>query len=568
MTYLLTACFAAVPLLCWYLYKTAVRSRYQPYAHIPALPVHLLWGHGAAIAEFYKKAGGDFHYIFYDMAKSIGLPPMMLLDLRPFYYPLCLICSHEVAEDISKASKLLPYSVPKSPTLKDIDPLIGKFSIISAQGEDWKALRKRYNPGFSPTHLITLLPRILEKTVLFIDRLNEFARIGEEFELERLCVDLTFDIIGAVVLDVDLGAQLSRVQQSSLVRSYRGLAETYYDATGRASVTFNPLTYYHRWRLSRASDVAIKAVIREKFNELRDSGAQPERDPKSKARSVLALSLADVDALTPQVLQVTADQIKSFLFAGHDTTSILLQWSIYELFRSPRVLATLRAELDGVFGPVGSIDQDPVVDILRSRGEEVIKRLSYLSAVIKEVLRLYPPGGTARRVPHGTNFYVHTAEGKDICLDGVVLYNCPFIIQRDPAVYGETKDDFVPERWLGIAGSSADVPDEETKHVNPGGEVGVPPSAWRPFERGPRNCIGQELANLEARVILAVAVRRFEFEKLGAGAVLRGQDGKTMIDSKGQLVVKEEMFNTRQVTSKPFDSMRMKVHLRDMASGT
>jgi hypothetical protein len=52
----------------------------------------------------------------------------------------------------------------------------------------------------------------------------------------------------------------------------------------------------------------------------------------------------------------------------------------------------------------------------------------------------------------------------------------------------------------------------------------IPPSAWRPFERGPRNCIGQELANIEARVILACVVRKYAFEKVGAGQRL--VDGK------------------------------------------
>jgi cytochrome P450 len=70
------------------------------------------------------------------------------------------------------------------------------------------------------------------------------------------------------------------------------------------------------------------------------------------------------------------------------------------------------------------------------------------------------------------------------------------MIQRDRDVYGSNANDFVPERWLGDAAEK------------------IPTSAWRSFERGPRNCIGQELAILEARVVIALVARRYDFVKV------------------------------------------------------
>ena len=64
------------------------------------------------------------------------------------------------------------------------------------QGEKWKSLRKRYNAGFAPSHLLTLLPRIMEKTAFFISNLDALAESGNEFSMEFLCTSLTFDIIG------------------------------------------------------------------------------------------------------------------------------------------------------------------------------------------------------------------------------------------------------------------------------------------------------------------------------------------------------------------------------------
>lgn len=78
-----------------------------------------------------------------------------------------------------------------------------------------------------------------------------------------------------------------------------------------------------------------------------------------------------------------------------------------------------------------------------------------------------------------------------------------------------------------------------------GNGSGIPPSAWRPFERGPRSCIGQELANLEVRVILACTVRRYAFTKVGQGEVVRGEGGEGILNAKGQFEVKSGLYNVR-----------------------
>lgn len=98
----------------------------------------------------------------------------------------------------------------------------------------------------------------------------------------------------------------------------------------------------------------------------------------------------------------------------------------------------------------------------------------------------------------GSGFAVQLPDdGCALCLDGMLVYNCETLVHRDEAVYGDTKDDFIPERWL-----------DSNR---------APPSAWRPSERGPRNCIGRELAMLEARVIVACTVRQYDFPRLDWG---------------------------------------------------
>ncbi|OJD37523.1 cytochrome p450 52a11 [Diplodia corticola] len=508
-------------------------------------------------------------------------PPVVIADFRPFYWQIAIIASHDVCEQITKSSKTFPYSVPKSPTMGELLPLIGERSLLIAEDDTWKALRRTYNQGFAPTHLATLLPRIVEKTKLFLHRLDELAKSGTSSPMDNLCIDLTFDIIGAVVMDVDLNAQLNTSEQSALVRYYRQLISTYTDQSGLIGIPTNPFLTRRRKKLTKLIDDELKAIITSQHAEViaaKDADAEPSNNNrKNRPRSVLALSLqADYaspttssSSLSALALQTTADTLKTFLFAGHDTTSVLLQWAFYELSRTPRALASLRAELASVFGPAAT--SGDIADALAApAGDDALKKLAYTSAVIKETLRLYPPAGSARRAPPGAGLTVTVPDDdgettKSVCLDGFVLYSCHFLVQRDPAVYGPDADEWVPERWLG---------DVDTSRVDEIPESGgtpsktttnkVPPGAWRPFERGPRNCIGQELANLEARVILAVAARRYDFVKVGAGEVRKDADGRPVLDDvKGRYEVVSPMFNTRQVTAKPFDGMVMSVKFHE-----
>lgn len=71
--------------------------------------------------------------IFEEMWSSIGRPPVMFVDLRPVSLPLLLVSDHEIAEQISKPSKLFPLSTPKSPTWTHMLPIIGSESILGRE---------------------------------------------------------------------------------------------------------------------------------------------------------------------------------------------------------------------------------------------------------------------------------------------------------------------------------------------------------------------------------------------------------------------------------------------------
>lgn len=450
---------------------------------------------------------------------------------------MVMVPSHSMAEQISKQSNLFPLSPPKSPTWTHMIPMIGETSILgkevsmhapwlvgltngcrAAQGQDWKDLRKRYNPGFSPQHLWTLLPLILESMGPFLKFLDDFASSGKVFSLEKLMSNLTLDIIGAAVMGAELNAQqLDASEQGELARLFNEIVRTYHDEKSNLPWWLNPIVTAKRHRLAKRTDALVKDAIQRGYAELK------EEAKGNRSRSIVALSIQDTEALTPQLLSETSDQVRSFLFAGHDTNASMLQWAIYELSRTPRALKAVRDELDEVLGP----EADPLTTCatLAARGEHLLPRLHYVNAVIKETLRLHPPAATVRMTQPGTGFVVRAPTGEEYNLDGTVMYSVQSVIQRDPSVYGDTADVWVPERWLGEAAKS------------------IPASAWRPFERGPRNCIGSELANLESRIIISIIARKYDFVKVGLGESFLDDKTLPTIDDNGQYKVNSELYN-------------------------
>lgn len=144
---------------------------------------------------------------------------------------------------------------------------------------------------------------------------------------------------------MDLKAQIPG-EQSSVLLTYRALSEAYNKReVGKHWVK----RYFTKTeRDIRTLDKKLDDILKETIKK--EHAKMIQGDAKA-SRSVAALSLRGINKLTPEILQQTSDTCRGFLFAGHDTTSILMQWIFYELHRSPSALKALRNELDEVFGP-------------------------------------------------------------------------------------------------------------------------------------------------------------------------------------------------------------------------
>ncbi|KAF7523251.1 hypothetical protein G7054_g11825 [Neopestalotiopsis clavispora] len=514
---------AVAGLLLWLAYRKLQYVRFEQYAHFPQHTRSMALGHLKTFGDFVKrnKPGAHPDMAIVAMNRALDRPPLMFMDLRPVGDPMVVVGDYEIADQISKASKIFPTSPPKSASLHSGYLL---KHIFMYQGDEWRVLRKRFNTGFSPQYLVTFVPEILDKGLIFVKHLDGLCASQDVFSLMNLTTRLTFDVIGKVVMEADLDAQDSGgANTGSLMSLFETLLEAY-NANGLDLPWWlNMRKIRKQAALSNQITDILRGIVRTKHAELHGNAKGTDN-----SRSVLSLALQDVKTLTPRIMDETCDQLRTFLFAGHDTTSILISWALYELSRTPRAMQAARAELDSLLGT----DNNPATIRIRlAERVDLAQQMPYISAVIKETLRLHPPGGTARLIPAGSGFFVRLPSGEQQCLDGLLVYNCQSVIHRDPRAFGDTADEFVPERWLA---------DKEP----------IPAAAWRPYERGPRNCIGQELANTEARIIIALVVRRYDFTKVGLGAFASNERGQPSLDEKtGQYKVTEELYTNTGKTN-------------------
>jgi cytochrome P450 len=186
--------------------------------------------------------------------------------------------------------------------------------------------------------------------------------------------------------------------------------------------------------------------------------------------------------------RIVMPHLRVFLYAGHDTTSSTLLYCYYMLSRERNVLSKLREEHDAVFGTDFSIEN---VRQVITDSPQLLNKLPYTLAFIKEVLRFFPPAGSIRQ---GRRDMVLTdEEGNRYPTEGCGIWTLTLILHHNPKVFVKAEQ-FLPQRWL----------------VGPEDPLYPTKGSWRPFEFGPRNCIGQTLALLELRIALVMTARMFD----------------------------------------------------------
>lgn len=262
--------------------------------------------------------------------------------------------------------------------------VVGKTSMLITEGREWKKTRALFNPGFAAGHLMTLVPSIVDDTTIFVTKiLSKLADSGEIKPLDDALARLTIDIMGHVVLDHDLNSQTS---ENEMVDGFRGSVRwSPKTVTTNPFQNLNPMMYIMQWYYTRVTDNYLKTVIKQRIamrpSDSAASGKKPGRRPAIDM-AVDEFLVAGSDDGKPGVvdarfLQIATDQMKTFMFAGHDTSSSTLCYIYHELNNHPEALAKVRQEHNTVFGPSANAAE------AIKRKPALLNELPYTLAIIK-----------------------------------------------------------------------------------------------------------------------------------------------------------------------------------------
>eukprot|EP01087_Luapelamoeba_hula_P019070 TRINITY_DN6268_c0_g1_i1.p1 TRINITY_DN6268_c0_g1~~TRINITY_DN6268_c0_g1_i1.p1 ORF type:complete len:589 (-),score=81.26 TRINITY_DN6268_c0_g1_i1:32-1798(-) len=239
---------------------------------------------------------------------------------------------------------------------------------------------------------------------------------------------------------------------------------------------------------------------------------------------------------TEVVLQLR-DEIKTFIFAGHETSSMMLSWSLYELTQNSSALARIRSEAQKVYGSLATrtttdADATPVADYTLETVDQV-KELQFTYNALREALRKYAivPVVT-REAMHddvirfkpdselGSNSTTSNNIGtsNNTNSDSPAPNSDPTNLNSDTVVGGGNEQHVLIPKGTKIVIPIAAIhhdphlwPDPSAYKPERWEQPLVHPFAWLGFIGGPRNCIGQHFALLESKIVLAYLVWRFDF---------------------------------------------------------
>ncbi|KAF1957230.1 sterigmatocystin biosynthesis P450 monooxygenase StcS [Byssothecium circinans] len=461
---------------------------------LPVAPNHsFLFGHLIYLKSVLDRLPKDAHYeyAFATIAREeFSENGAFYLDLWPMSGLFLAVVSPQIATQITQGNPPLTNDRPKL-LRRFMKPFTGGLTIFDLDEAEWKPWRTVFNKGFHSDRLMSLVPGMVEETMVYVESLKALADKAEMCFLDPITLRYTIDVIGKTVLNTSLGSQ----------KGYNALADGMLGQTRwhNPNAEINPFSQFDfvrkliHWKNGGQMDKYIGAELDKRYEEYK---ASPNGE-SSKSASVIDLVLRayisgnESSKSPPRQLDATframaIRQVRLFIFAGYDSTASVICYCFHYLSKTPNVLGRLRAEHDQVLG----LDPASAASAL-CKDPRLVNNLPYTLAVIKEVMRMFPPAGTTRAGKPGVST---TDDAGNLCpTDDAILWILHVEMHRSPK-YWMQPDDFLPERWL----------------VGPQHELYPRPGAWRPFELGPRNCIGQALVLVELRVILACLIRTFD----------------------------------------------------------
>ncbi|MBA0647151.1 hypothetical protein Goklo_015059 [Gossypium klotzschianum] len=362
-----------------------------------------------------------------------------------------------------------------------INPLITLLfsGILTLEGDRWAKHRKIITPSFHLDKLKNMLPAFYECCTEMIDKWEEAVSVNGSSEVDvwPCLVNLTRDVI-------------SRAAFGSSYEEGRRIFLLLDEQTNLLTEAVQSL-YVPGWRfLPTKTNKKLKLMDKEIKDSLRELVKNREKAVKAgevKNDDLLGILVeSNFKEIEEQgdrknmgmSIQDVVDECKLFYIAGQETTSVLLVWTMVLLARNPDWQTKAREEVLQVFSD-GKPDPDG------------LSHLKVMTMILNEVLRLYPPV-----VMLGRSVAKDMKLGKLLLPARAVISIPVLLIHHDQEIWGDDAHEFRPERF-------AEGVSKATKRNQ---------LAFFPFGGGPRICIGQNFALMEAKMALAMILKRFRFE--------------------------------------------------------
>ncbi|KAL1197715.1 Cytochrome [Cardamine amara subsp. amara] len=402
-----------------------------------------------------------------------------ILYLRIFSFPIVLVSSASIAYEIFRAHDLNISSRGFPPT--DDSLFAGSFSFISAPyGDYWKFMKK-----ILVTNLLG--PQALERSrVVRADELDRFYKNLFDKAMKKESVKICAEVLklsNNSICKMIMGRSCS--EENGEAERVRALV-TELDVLTKKILLANMLRKpFKKLVVSLFRKEMI--VVSSRFDELLERILVEHEEKLDVHHQGTDLMDALLEAYRDENAgyKITRNHIKSFfadlLFASTDTSVQTTQWVMAEIINNPNVFERLRGEIDSVVGKT------------RLMQETDLPNLPYLQAVVKEGLRLHPPGPLfARFSQEGCRiggFYVP---------EKTTLMVNAYAVMRD-ADFWEDPDEFKPEKFL----ASSKLEQEEERREQA--------LKYIPFGSGRRACPGENLANVFIGTAIGVMVQGFEW---------------------------------------------------------
>ena len=349
--------------------------------------------------------------------------------------------------------------------------------LFVSEGEFWRRQRRLAQPAFHRSRIQSFAQTMVEAIEAMLRTWHFYAQQNKSIEVSAEMRALTLRIAGLTLFSTDLSEETDAMGRM-VTKAQEFAIKRMFQILRLPLALPTPDNLRYR-QLLREGDRAVYNIIDE-----RRRGAKPEARDEETGEVMSDLQLRD--------------EVFTLLIAGHETTAVTLAWTWYLLAQHPEVEHKLHAELSAMLGR-------------RIATVEDLPKLKHTLMVIEEAMRLYPPAWALGR----TAIADDVIDGYHIPARSEILI-FPYITHRH-ADFWDEPETFNPERFA------------------PENAQNGPRYAYFPFGGGPRQCIGNNFALMEAQLVLATVAQGYQLRlasdqriELDASVTLRPRRGMTM----------------------------------------